>query len=144
MSNIQAALGVAQLEKLKEHLEIKRRIGADYQERLKDIDYVQLPLERTEYAENIYWVFGIVISEKISMDAREDMLRLADRKVGCRPFFYPMHLQPVFRKMGLFLEESYPVAERLAEKGFYIPSGLAVTAEQREYVAEQLRVVFEG
>lgn len=144
MSNIQAALGVAQLEKLKEHLEIKRRIGADYQERLKDIDYVQLPLERTEYAENIYWVFGIVISEKISMDAREAMLRLADRKVGCRPFFYPMHLQPVFRKMGLFLEESYPVAERLAEKGFYIPSGLAVTAEQREYVAEQLRVVFEG
>lgn len=143
MSNIQAALGVAQLEKLEEHLEIKRRMGAYYQERLKDIDYVQLPLERTEYAENIYWVFGIVISEKVSMDAREVMLRLAHRKVGCRPFFYPMHLQPVFRKMGLFLEESYPVAERLAEKGFYIPSGLAVTAEQREYVAEQVRAVFD-
>ncbi len=143
MSNIQAALGVAQLEKLKEHLEMKRTIGADYQERLKDIDCVQLPVKRTKYAENIYWIFGMVIHKDILMDAKEVMLQLADRKVGCRPFFYPMHLQPVFRKMGLFLEENYPIAERLAEKGFYIPSGLGVTAEQREYVAEQLKTVFE-
>lgn len=70
--------------------------------------------------------------------AKKVMLQLTDRKVGCRPFFYPMHLQPVFRKVGLFLGESYPVAERLAEKGFYIPSGLGVTAEQREYVADVL------
>lgn len=141
MSNIQAAVGVAQLEKLEEHLRLKRELGASYQEKLKGIEGLQLPVAKTEYAENLYWIFGIVLDESVSMDARDIMTKLAKRNVGCRPFFYPMHLQPVFHKMGLFEGESYPVAEKLGERGFYVPSGLTVTEEQREYIVEQIREV---
>ena len=83
----------------------------------------------------------MVIENDVPLDAREIMKKLAERKVGCRPFFYPMHFQPVFRKMGLFENESYPIAEKLGERGFYIPSGLSVTEEQRVYIAEQIREV---
>lgn len=141
MSNIQAAVGVAQLEKIEEHLRLKRELGASYQAKLKGTKGLQLPVENTEYAENLYWVFGMVIENDVPLDAREIMKKLAERKVGCRPFFYPMHFQPVFRKMGLFENESYPIAEKLGERGFYIPSGLSVTEEQRVYIAEQIREV---
>lgn len=139
MSNIQAAVGVAQLEKLEEHLIIKRRIGKKYQEALQGCRHLQFPPAQTAYAENIYWVFGLVIEENIAVSAAEAMKFLADRGIGCRPFFYPMHRQPVFMKRGMFAGENYPVAERLAEKGFYIPSGLALTEEQTDYVIQAVK-----
>jgi perosamine synthetase len=66
------------------------------------------------------------------------MRRLHAEGVGTRPFFWPMHEQPVFRELGLFAGETYPVAERLARRGFYVPSGLALTDSQMERVAEAL------
>ena len=144
MSNIQAAVGVAQLEKIEEHLNLKRELGASYQEKLNGIEGLQLPVAKTEYAENLYWVFGIVLDENVPMNAREMMGKLAQRNIGCRPFFYPMHLQPVFRKMGLFENESYPIAEKLGERGFYIPSGLTVTEEQRKYITGQMKEIMKG
>ena len=90
---------------------------------------------RTEYAENIYWVYGIVLKDEVQFDAEGAMRRLETHGIGTRPFFWPMHEQPVFRKMGLFNGERYPVAERLARRGFYIPSGLALTEVQIEEVA---------
>lgn len=143
MSNIQAAVGVAQLERIEEHLKRKRALGAAYQERLNGLQGLQLPLSRTEYAENLYWVFGMVLEKDVPLDAIGAMKLLADRGVGCRPFFYPMHLQPVFRKLGLFVDEQYPVAENLGERGFYVPSGLGVTGEQVEYIAEQVRQILK-
>lgn len=134
MSNIQAAVGVAQLEKLEEHLTIKRMLGKKYQNALKSCKHLQLPVEKMPYADNIYWVFGMVIEEQTPVSAAEAIKFLAEKGVGCRPFFYPMHKQPVFRKQGLFTGEQYPVAERIADKGFYIPSGLALTEEQTDYV----------
>lgn len=139
MSNIQAAVGVAQLEKIEEHIDIKRRMGARYSTALNTCDNLQLPLAKTEYADNIYWVFGMVIKESSNKDAAEAIRFLGERGVGCRPFFYPMHQQPVFKKMGLFTDEKYPVAERLAKMGFYIPSGLKLSKEQMDYVIEQVR-----
>ena len=137
MSNLQAAVGVAQLEKIEEHLKLKRETGRSYQEKLKGVQGIQLPLEQTEYAQNLYWVFGLVLDKDVSWNAQEMMKKMMERNIGCRSFFYPMHLQPVFRKMGLFIGESYPVAENLGERGFYIPSGLGLTEEQRGYIAEQ-------
>lgn len=139
MSNLQAAVGCAQLERLDAHVTRKREIGRRYQTRLSGLRGCQLPRERTEYAENIYWVFGIVLSDDVSFDASIAMLRLGRLGIGTRPFFYPIHLQPVYRKAGLFLGESYPVAERIAERGFYIPSGLGVTDAQVDRVSVQLR-----
>jgi len=141
MSNIQAALGVAQLERLDESIAKKKYIGRRYNELLSDIPRIQLPLDRTDYAENVYWVYGIVLDNKMQFDAEEAMRRLARRDIGSRPFFWPMHEQPVFKKMGLFNGESCPVAERLARQGFYIPSGLALTDEQMDKVAEAMQEV---
>lgn len=143
MTNLQAALGLAQVERLDEFVGRKRRIGKRYTELLKGIERVSLPLERTDFAENIYWVYGLVLGDTLPFDAEEVMRRLGERKIGTRPFFWPMHEQPVFHKMGLFRDERYPVAERLARRGFYIPSGMALTEAQMEAVAAAVKEVLE-
>jgi len=138
MTNIQAALGLAQLERLDEFVQIKRSIGKKYSQGLRVLNEVQLPLEKTDYAENIYWVFGLVLNDSIGFDAEEAMKMLEEKGIGCRPFFCPMNQQPVLREMGFFLNESYPVAERLYKQGFYIPSGLALTSEHINLVINKL------
>lgn len=141
MSNLQAALGVAQLERLDEFVARKRRMGRRYRELLREIPGLLHPVAETEYAENIYWVYGLVMEDGVPFTPEDIMNRLAEHRIGTRPFFWPMHEQPVFRKMGLFQEDAFPVAERLARRGFYIPSGLALTDEQMEQVALALREV---
>lgn len=142
MTNIQAALGLAQLERLSEFIEKKRHMGRMYTALLSEISNIQLPLERTDYAENIYWVFGIVLNDDVPFDATETIKKLAERDIGSRPFFWPMHEQPVFEKMGLFKDKSFPESERIARRGFYIPSGLALTDFEIERVSEILHTVF--
>lgn len=139
MTNIQAALGLAQLERLDEFIERKRWIGRRYNKFLAGLPGVQLPLPETNYAENIYWVYGLVLDQSLGFDAQEAMARLAKAGVGCRPFFYPLHQQPVLREMGFFSGEQYPVAERLGERGFYLPSGLSLKPEEMETVVYKLR-----
>jgi perosamine synthetase len=136
MTNLQAAVGLAQLERLDEFLARKRRMGARYTEALAGLPAVQLPLARTDYADNVYWVFGMVLDESRGIDAAEAMRRLGAEGIGCRPFFAPMHEQPVLRRMGLFEGESHPVAERLYRQGFYIPSGMALTDAQMDRVGD--------
>ncbi len=143
-TNLQAAVGLAQLEKLTDHVNKKREIGKFYTEQFKDIKFLQLPLEKTGYAQNIYWVYGIVLKDDYPHDAEFVMKELTKKGIGTRPFFWPMHEQPVFKKMGLFEGESYPVAEKIARRGFYIPSGLGITDEQMNFVAEKLREVLHA
>jgi len=138
MTNIQAALGVAQLERIDQFVAKKRRIGKLYNQLLAGVKSIQLGLARADYAESIYWVYGIVLKDEVPFDAKEAIERLARVGVGARPFFWSMHEQPVFQKMGLFGNESYPVAERLARRGFYIPSGLGLNEEQIEAAAKRL------
>ncbi len=139
MTNLQAALGVAQMERLDEFIDIKRRNGELYYEGLKDVPYIELPLRKNEYSENIYWVYGIVLKGDAGINAEQAMRKLNGKKIGTRPFFYPMHLQPVFMKMGFFKNESYQVSEKISEYGFYIPSGLALSKEQIEITIDAVK-----
>jgi perosamine synthetase len=139
MSNLQAAVGVAQLERLPQTLEKKRTIGRWYEELLSDISGLERLPERTGYAQNIYWVYGVVLGDDVPFDAREAMSRLEAKGIGTRPFFWPMHEQPVFRKLSLFDGVSCPVVERIARRGFYLPSGVALKRDQAEQVAQALR-----
>ena len=143
MSNVQAAIGVAQLERLDRFVDQKRQMGNRYSELLAEIPGIDLPLSQTDYADNIYWVYGLVLQDQVPCAAEEVMRRLAAQKIGTRPFFWCMHEQPVFRKMNLFEHESCPVAERLARRGFYVPSGLALTDEQMQRVATTLNSVMK-
>jgi perosamine synthetase len=141
MTNLQAAVGLAQLERLNEFVARKRRMGQLYNERLVDIPGVQLPLPTTAQAENIYWVYGIVLNDSCGIDARTAMNALAESGIGTRPFFWPIHEQPVLKRMGMFAEETHAVASRIARQGFYIPSGLALTDEQILRVADAVRTL---
>jgi perosamine synthetase len=141
MSNLQAAVGVAQLEKLDEFMLKKKRMGQRYTDALSGIPHVQLPLKETAYAENIYWVYGLVLRDEVLFDGSEAMRRLAERGIGTRPFFWPMHEQPVLKEMGFFENVRCPVAERLARRGFYIPSGLGLTDEQVEKVVGTVKEI---
>lgn len=140
MTNLQAALGVAQLERLDDFVARKRRMGAMYTELLSGLDdLIDLPVERTPYAENIYWVYGITLKDAVPFDAVAAIQKLKELGVGARHFFWPIHKQPVLQKMGLFAGETQLNAERLAQRGFYIPSGMALTDEQIEAAAQRVK-----
>jgi perosamine synthetase len=129
LTNLQAALGLAQLERIEEIIARKRWIGQEYNLRLADLKGLQLPVEES-WARNVYWMYGIVLSEEIGMDTTVVAQRLKERGIETRPFFLGLHEQPVFHRKGLFLHERYPTAERIARQGLYLPSGLALTTEQ--------------
>jgi perosamine synthetase len=141
LSNLQAALGVAQLERLDEFVARKRRMGARYDELLSGVPHIGLPVASVGYARNIYWVYGIVLADDVPFEAAEMMRRMADRGVATRPFFWPMHEQPALQRLGLFQGERYPVAERLARRGFYIPSGLGLTEDEMEQSAAAVKAI---
>ena len=143
MTNLQAAIGLAQLERLDEFVLMKRSMGASYTSLLSDCPHLQLPIPRTSYAQNIYWVYGVVLKDEYPKDAESIMLKMGENKIGTRPFFYPMHKQPIFREMGYFKEDVHPNSEKLAERGFYVPGGLALTDEEISRVSETLIGILE-
>jgi len=139
MTNLQAALGLAQLECLDQHVKKKRLIGEYYTGLLSDIDCLQLPIRKTIYADNIYWVYGVVLRESCKYTVNSVRMLLSEHGIGTRPFFWPMHLQPVLIKQGMFKGEQYPVAEHLSTRGFYLPSGLTLSQDNIKQVAATLR-----
>lgn len=141
MTNLQAAIGLAQMERLDETIAHKRRMGALYTRLLSEVSEVQLPIDETAFSKNHYWVYGLVLNEEVPLDAEQAMTLLRQRKIGTRPFFWPMHEQPVFAEMGLFQNESHPVSEKIGRRGFYVPSGAALTDSQIAQVVASVRDV---
>lgn len=142
-TNLQAAVGLAQLERLEEFVEKKRDMGRYYTEKLQGVKGLQLPIAKTSYADNIYWVYGLVLNEDVKIDNHDMQKLLANEGIGTRTFFWCMHEQPVYRNMDLFVNEQYKNAEYLARKGFYIPSGLALTKEQMDRVVDGVAKVMK-
>ena len=138
MTNLQAALGLAQLSRLSEFIKRKREIGAIYQSILSTTDCIQLPKDNTDYAKNIYWVFGIVLKNENGPTAETIIDELKNKNVGTRPFFWPMHKQPIFEEMKIFDNESHPISEKIAKNGLYLPSGIGNTNDEIQYSAETL------
>jgi perosamine synthetase len=139
LTNLQAALGLAQLERLDEFIEKKRWIGRRYNELLTGLSGVQLPLPRTDYAENIYWVYGLVLDESIGIDAQAVIAGMGTLKIGCRPFFWPLHQQPSLTKDSLITGGKLRASEKLAKFGLYLPSGLALSEPAIRSVSSSLR-----
>jgi perosamine synthetase len=141
MTNLQAAIGLAQVEQIENHIQRKRRMAAAYGERLRPIKGIQLPVERAG-VKNVYWMYGVVLDDKIRMNAAELGARLKEQGVDTRPFFMGMHEQPVLRELGLFAGESYPVTERIARRGLYLPSGLGLKEAEIDQVCEAMKRCF--
>jgi perosamine synthetase len=144
MTNIQAALGLAQLERLDSILPNKRKIGLFYAENLlahAKSGVIQLPVNSLPYADNLFWVFGLLLKGIRKCQAAHLTALLSSLKVGTRPFFWPIHKQPLFLNNGLFADANLPVAENLALSGFYLPSGLALAPNDQKNVIKALDVL---
>ena len=135
LTNIQAALGVAQMARIDEIIAKKRWMAEEYTKSLQKVAEIQLPVEEP-WAKSVYWMYALVLSDTCGMDNTTCAKRLYEKGVDTRPFFIGMHEQPALHKLGLFNDEKYPVAERIARKGFYLPSGLTITTEQIGTVAD--------
>jgi perosamine synthetase len=143
LTNMQAALGVAQVERMEEIIARKRHIAGEYTRLLKNLPLIQLPVER-EWARSVYWMYALVLSDSTGMNNREFAERLLKKGIDTRPFFIGMHEQPAFRKTGLFGDERYPVTERIARQGLYLPSGLTLIDVQIQEVAATVHEVLDS
>jgi perosamine synthetase len=138
MTNIQAAIGLAQLERIEWFIERRREVAGWYDEALKDLP-VQLPCEAS-WARNVYWLYSIVVEEGIDRDHL--MNELNDEGIETRPFFYPMHqMPPYFQEDG---DAKFPVTTSLAARGINLPTSAKITKLDVEYVADALRRCLEN
>lgn len=139
LTNMQAALGVAQIERLPSIIARKREIAAAYHEELAAVRGVILPIDMP-WALNVFWVVGLLLDDDcVPFDAAELSRRLLADGIETRPFFLGMHEQPVLHRMGLFLDEKYPVAERLARRGLYLPNGLDINAQTIQFICGRIK-----
>ena len=143
LTNLQAAIGLAQLERIDQLIEKKRWIGRTYNEKLKNAAGISTPVEKS-WAKNVYWMYGILIDDFVKIDAARMAEELYKAGIETRPFFLGMHEQPVFHKMGLFTGEKYPVSEKLARKGIYLPSGLSLKEEEISFISGSLKKILES
>lgn len=144
MTNLQAAVGLAQLECLDKFIIKKREIGNFYRENIRYDELLNFQKYKTEYSLNIFWVFGILLNDKCNFSVDNIRNKLAKKGVGTRPFFYPLHKQPVLKKFNqIQFGDTLPVSEFLYEKGFYLPSGLGLSEKDIEYVVKCFNEVME-
>jgi perosamine synthetase len=138
LTNMQAALGLSQVGRMDEIVARKRRMGQAYTQRLSEVAGLELQVQQP-WARSVYWMFGLVLSDDTGLNAEQFASRLKVRGVETRPFFLGMHEQPVLREMGMFDGEAYPVAERIARQGLYLPSGLGLDDGQIDQVCRAVR-----
>jgi perosamine synthetase len=143
LTNIQAALGVGQVKRIDAIVQRKRDIAAAYDERLSRLQQLQHPMEQS-WARSVFWVYSLVLADDVDFDAVEFAKRLREKGVETRPFFLGMHEQPVFRDRGLFANDHHPVTERIAKRGLYIPSGMAITEKQIDDVSKAVHHVIQN
>ena len=133
MTNMQAAVGVGQLDKIDYFIEQKRRITQQYNEYLCDVGGLILPKEMP-WAKNVYWVYGIRVTSDFGISRDELRARLGDKGIETRTYFVPMHLQPCFHKIGLFKKDKHPISEMLAREGLYLPNSTSLTSNQIKHI----------
>lgn len=137
ITNLQAAVGLAQLEKLNKIVKAKRKIGDFYNKKLDKYKNINLPITKTKYAKNIYWVYTILLSQESKLTAEKVCSELTRKGIDTRRMFYPLNKQPVLKKFGV-KKQTCPIAEKLYKYGFYLPSGLGIKKKDQTRVIKNL------
>lgn len=135
MTNVTSAIGLAQLEKIDWHLHRRHEVVSWYMENLKDTRGLSWQCEQA-WAKHVYWMFTIMLDETLQVDRDAVMLRLKDLGIETRPVFYPMHVMPPYCHASSTAH--FPVAERLAARGFNVPTWAGLTRDDVDYVCEGL------
>ncbi|MGQ9788765.1 MAG: DegT/DnrJ/EryC1/StrS family aminotransferase [Candidatus Hadarchaeaceae archaeon] len=133
MTNLQAAIGVAQMDLIGESVETRRRNAKLYNSLLRDVEGITTPPEAS-WAKNVYWMYTVLVEDSFGMERDKLMVYLKEKGIETRSAFYPIHLQPVYAKQ--YKGEKYPVAEELGRKGVNLPSGNTLTKDQIKYITE--------
>ena len=141
MTNLQAAIGLAQTERLDEMVAHRREVRAWYDEGLRGVPGLVLPTETPETI-NVFWVYGLLIDPAFGLERDAVREALARRGIETRTFFVPLHLQPIYFRA--WRGHSFPVAEDLGRRGLYLPSGAALTRHEVDYVARELAALSVG
>tara|TARA_Y100000310_G_C20639630_1_gene793177 strand:- start:9 stop:1124 length:1116 start_codon:yes stop_codon:yes gene_type:complete len=141
MTNIQGAIGLAQMEKADELVNIRIKNAIFYNSLLKDVKGITLPPKK-DWAKNVYWMYSILIEDDFGMTMQEVREELLKKGIDTRTFFIPIHKQPVFinGNNGNYPDTNgnYPISEELARKGLYLPSSSSLTQEQIIYISKTL------
>lgn len=141
MSNLHAALGLAQTERAELYVSARRRINSLYRERLKNLPGIIFQAE-FEGCRNVYWMNGIVVDRQVNGIDRDSLMRkLSDRGIETRRFFGGMHHQPALAQYGSYKEDSFPVSDWLMKNGLYLPSGSGLTDEDIDWVCEAIETI---
>jgi perosamine synthetase len=135
LTNLQAALGVAQIEKIESFLKIRRENAKLYAKLLKGMKGVTLFPEES-WAQPVYWMVSVLIEKEFGMSRDTFAAKLKEKGVDSRPFFIPMHVLPTYQD-----SEGYPMAEALAQKGLNLPSSTRLNAEDVEYIVQIIREI---
>lgn len=143
MSNVLAALGLSQLKKVGKIIKLKRDLAGFYTKNFRDIKEFQLPIEK-KYAKNVYWMYHIVLRGRLEGRKKEFLVKLKEVGVDTREGFVPMNRQKILIKKGLTKDEDCPVANKISENSFYIPSGPNITKKEREYVVKKIKEVINN
>ena len=136
MSDLSAAIGIAQLERINEIIAARQRVADSYMEKFKDVKGVILP--KIDERVKMSW-FVFVIRFESWIDRNLVMQTLLDREVGCRPYFTVIHLQPFYREMFGYKEGDFPVAEIVANGTLAIPFFNNITEEQIDIVVDETK-----
>jgi len=133
MTNIQAAIGLAQLENADWHIARRREVASWYKERLSGVESVCIQSE-LPYAKNVYWMNSLVLKPSSRIGRTELIEALASRGIETRPFFFPIHTMPMYSSHNH--TDRYPVAEVVSARGLNIPSSANLTIEEIDYICE--------
>jgi perosamine synthetase len=136
MTNIQAALGLAQLEKIDFHLTRRREIADYYYEYLKETPGIILPLEKP-WAKHVFWMFSIVLDKNLPVERDSLMDELLEEGIQTRPFFYPMHILPPYK--DLQNADSFPVADSISSRGLSLPTHSNLSKDEIRFISDKLK-----
>ncbi len=142
LSSLQAAMGISQLKKINYLVKRKREVGKLYYNQLKNNKHIQIQNISSNYAKNIYWVFGVLIKPNKRFNRDIISKKLLKKNIQTRNFFYPMHKQKIFKKLKIFKKNSkFPNSEFLSKHGLYLPSGLGITNKEISYTCKVLNSI---
>jgi perosamine synthetase len=143
MTNVQAAIGLAQVEEIERFIALKRKMADTYCRLLAGIPGLTLPVEKP-WARSVYWMYAVVVEDGFGMSRDALMAGLKEKGVDTRTFFIPVDRQPLFANNPDYAAADCPVADELGKKGFYLPSGLALKPAQMKAVAQAVKDVQAG
>jgi len=142
-TNMQAALGLSQLKRMKKIVSLKRNIGMQYFNLLKNNKNIIVQEPKQNNENNIYWIFGILIKKNSKFKKNLVIKKLLKKNIQTRDFFWPMHKQKIFKRKKLFKINKFPNADFLSNNGFYVPTGINISKKEIQYVAKAINDILK-